>query len=388
MHELVELLEECDGIEVFAAAERVRHPLTLLARVVEVEHRRDRINAQPVDVELAQPEERICEQEVLHLGATEVEHVRAPVGMLTAPWVVVLVERRAVEARERPRIGGEVRGHPVEDHADPVRVHVVDEVTEVVRRPHRRQGRVEPGDLVPPRARVGVVHHRQELDVREAEVADVRRQLIGELPPAQAASVGRAAPGRRVQLVGRQRPLQLLLRMARLDPVRVLPLVFRLEDHGCGLRRDLRLERNGVGLFASVEVVLVVLTDSRALDDAFPDPGGVDRFQLVRGGVPVVEVADHAHVLRVRRPHRKAHAAVDAMRAELRVELLVPPRAREPDVELAERRRARLCAAGAAGGDSPLLRWPRGAQTGTSSSSMRTIPATGIFTHSGRLLSS
>jgi hypothetical protein len=76
------------------------------------------------------------------------------------------------------------------------------------------------------------------------------------------------------------------------------------------------------------------------------------------------------------------------MRAELRVELLVPARAREPDVELAERGRARLRAAGTAGCSSALLGRPCGAQTGTSSSSMRTIPATGIFTQSGRLFSS
>ena len=76
------------------------------------------------------------------------------------------------------------------------------------------------------------------------------------------------------------------------------------------------------------------------------------------------------------------------MGAELRVELLVPPRAREPDVELAERGRTRLRAAGTAGCRCTLLRRPRGAQKGTSSSSMRTIPATGIFTQSGRLFSS
>ena len=49
---------------------------------------------------------------------------------------------------------------------------------------------------------------------------------------------------------------------------------------------------------------------------------------------------------------------------------VVPPGPREPDVQLAEGGPARL------------------RHTGTSSSSMRTMPATGIFTQSGRLLSS
>ncbi len=303
--------------------------------------------------------------------------------MLAAARVVVLVERGAVEARERPRIGCKVRRHPVEQDADPIRVHVIDEVPEVVRRAHRRHRRVEAGDLVPPRARVRVVHDRQQLDMRETEVADVRRELVGELAPPKT-----FPPRRRVQLIRRHRPLELLLLAPRVDPVVVMPFVFGLEDHRRGLRRELRLERNRVGLLASVEVVLVVLPDRRVLDDAFPDPGGVDRFELVARGVPVVEVADHAHVLRVRCPDREPHAALDAVRTELRVELFVSSRAREPDVQLAECGCARLRSAPAAGGRDALLRRLCGAQTGTSSSSMRTIPATGIFTQSGRLFSS
>ena len=110
-------------------------------------------------------------------------------GMLAAARVVVLVQRRAVEASERPRVGREMRGDPVEDHADPVRVQVVDEVPEIVGRAHRRDGRVEVRHLVAPRAGVRVVHDRQQLDVREPEVGHVR----GELGRRARASRGRAA---------------------------------------------------------------------------------------------------------------------------------------------------------------------------------------------------
>jgi len=182
VHELVQLLEERHRVEVLASAERVRHPLAFLARVVEVEHRGDGVDANAVGVELAQPEERVREQEVLHLGAAEVEDVRAPVVVLAPARVGVLVERGAVEAHECPWVGRKMRRHPVEQHADPVRVHVVDEVTKVVGRAHRRDRCVEAGHLIPPRARVRVVHHREQLDVREAEILDVRRELVRELP--------------------------------------------------------------------------------------------------------------------------------------------------------------------------------------------------------------
>ena len=127
VHDGVQLLEERDRFEVLAPAEAVRQPLARLARVVEVEHRGDRVDAQPVDVELLEPVERVREQEVPHLVAAEVEDERAPVRVLAAARVGVLVERGPVEARERPVVAREVRRHPVEEDADPAPVERVDE---------------------------------------------------------------------------------------------------------------------------------------------------------------------------------------------------------------------------------------------------------------------
>ena len=142
--DLVQLLQERDGLQVLAAAEDVRHPLALAPRVVEVEHRRDRVHAQAVDVQLAEPVERRREQEVAHLVAAEVEDERSPVGVRAAAGIVVLVERRAVEARERPVVAREVRGHPVEDHADAALVQRVDERAESSGVPKRDVGAKKP----------------------------------------------------------------------------------------------------------------------------------------------------------------------------------------------------------------------------------------------------
>ena len=56
---LVELLEEVHGLEVARVAVLVRRPLAILAAVVEVEHVRDCVDAQAVDVELLEPEHRV-----------------------------------------------------------------------------------------------------------------------------------------------------------------------------------------------------------------------------------------------------------------------------------------------------------------------------------------
>ena len=100
----VQLLQERDRLEVLAAAEPVRHPLPCLARVVEVQHRRDRVDAQAVDVILLEPEQRVRQQEVADLVAAVVEDQRAPVLVLALPRIGVLVERGAVEARQAVRV--------------------------------------------------------------------------------------------------------------------------------------------------------------------------------------------------------------------------------------------------------------------------------------------
>src|ERR1035441_4880444 len=51
------------------------------ARVVEVQHRGHRVDADAVDVVFAQPEQRIGDQEVAYLVAAGVENERAPIRM-------------------------------------------------------------------------------------------------------------------------------------------------------------------------------------------------------------------------------------------------------------------------------------------------------------------
>ena len=151
------------------------------ARVVEVEHRRDGVDAQPVDVELLQPVQRVGDEEVAHLPAAEVEDVGAPLGMLATRRVGVLVQRRPVEARQRPVVLGEVGRHPVQDHADAGLVQPVDQQLKLVGVAEPR-GRCEVRrHLVAPRTAERVLHDRQQLDVGEAEIGDVVDQLVGEL---------------------------------------------------------------------------------------------------------------------------------------------------------------------------------------------------------------
>jgi hypothetical protein len=110
--------------------------------------------------------------------------------------VGVLVQRAAVELRETVRVVGEVRGHPVDDHADAGRMRAIDEAREAVDRPEARGRRELRERLVAPRAAERILGNRHEFDVREAHAAHVRDQPLGELVPGRAAVhfLGHALP--------------------------------------------------------------------------------------------------------------------------------------------------------------------------------------------------
>ena len=223
----VGFLEQRDGLEVLASAVDVGLPGAGLTRVVQVEHGGNGVNAQTVDVELLQPVGGVRHQEVAHLGPAEVEHQRAPVLLLAAARVGVLVQGGAVEVRQSPGVLGEVRRDPVQDDAYANAVKLVHQVAQVIRNAEPRRRGVVGGDLVAPRATERVLGHRHQFNVREPEPGHVVGQLIGGLPIAQA-----LLPRSEVNLVDRHGAGVRVAACALLHPVAVIPDVVRDRDHG------------------------------------------------------------------------------------------------------------------------------------------------------------
>ncbi len=265
--------------------------------------------------------------------------------MGAAARVGVLVERRAVEAGERPVVAREVRGDPVEDHAEARPVQPVDELAEVVGRSEARGRRVVAGRLVAPRARERMLHHRHQLDVGEAEVADVGGELVGELEVGERAVAFEPvpAPGAEVELVDRDRPRQEIGGGAALEPVAVGPAVARAEDDRGGRGRDLGCLGERIGLepgrlraVADLELVAGARGDPR--DEELPDAARAERAHRVDAAVPEVEVADHAHRAGSRRPDGERRPA-DAF------ELALPARRASPRAPRGGPRRSGACRA-------------------------------------------
>ena len=123
---------------------------------------------------------------------------------------------------------------------------------------------------------------RQELHVGEASVEDVLGEFVGEL-----AVVEPRPPRAEVHLVDRERTLVLVGLRATLQPGVVAPGVVGGVDHRAGGRRDLRGERERVGLLAPHAVAAedVELVDGAVADvgdEQLPDAGGAERSHGVR----------------------------------------------------------------------------------------------------------
>ena len=330
------------------------HPLARLARVVEVQHRRHRVDAQAVGVEDVEPEHRAREQEAADLVAPVVEDEAVPVRVVALAPVGVLVEVRPVEVGETVLVGREVGRHPVEDDPDAALVEGVHEVHQVLGRALAAGGGEVPEALVTPRAVEGVLHHRQELHVGEAHLLDVVGEGGSELPVGQEAAGlgGVAAPGAEVHLVGRAGRGERLALAPCPHPLTVSPRVVEAPDDGAGARRRLVAEGEGVGLVdlvpavAGGHVVLVHGPGAHPRHEALEEARLASQAQGVAVGLPAIELAHDRHPRRPRRPDREGRPVLALarrrVRAELQVRAVVGPLVEEVDVLVGEHRAGAL----------------------------------------------
>ncbi|MCY1433438.1 hypothetical protein D9M71_494660 [compost metagenome] len=179
----VKVADEVDGFQVLAPAVTVGYPFASLARVVAVQHRGHRIDAQAVDVEMLQPVQRRSHHEAAHFIAPEVVDQRVPVLVVALQGVVVFVQRSAIEARQAMFVGGKMRRHPVQQHTNASLVAGVDERGEILGTAIARGGREHRQWLIAPGAAERVFHDRQQFDVGKAQFLHIGHQPFGQFAP-------------------------------------------------------------------------------------------------------------------------------------------------------------------------------------------------------------
>src|SRR5438132_2597938 len=174
-----ETFQKIDGIEIFAAAKSVRDPLSFLARIIEIQHRRDRIHPQTVDVILVEPEERIRDEKIADFIAPEIKNERAPIRLLALARVHVFVKIGAIEFGQTMRVFREMRRHPIHDHANTGLMTAVDKMAKLVRFSEATGGRIIVCYLINPGTFEGMLRHWHQFDVGITNLAELRQKRIG-----------------------------------------------------------------------------------------------------------------------------------------------------------------------------------------------------------------
>jgi hypothetical protein len=370
MHQMVEMLEKIHRFEILVAAVLVGHPFAGLARVVQVQHRSDRVHAQPVNVKAVAPEQRVGGQKIADLVAAVIEDQRAPILVRPLARVFVLVKGRAVKAGQRPFVAREMRRHPVHEHPDAGLVQGVDQVLEIIRRAKPAGRRVEAGHLVAPRRIIGVLADRQEFHMRKTHFADVVNQRPRQLAVVQRLRHILLLPGTGVDFVDADGRLERIPRGPLLHPFLVGPLEPLIVPDNAGvLGRDLEEKAVGIGPQRDVSVRVldfefVMRARAHAGDENLPDPGQAQQPHRVKPPVPLVEIAHHAHPPGVGGPkgERRAGHAVHGLqlRAQLGIDPLLVALIKQIEVGFAQRREKgvrvpRLAGAALAVGDDQVV---------------------------------
>ncbi len=270
--------------------------------------------------------------------------------MLTQAGVGVLVERRAVEVRQRPVVLGEMPGDPVDEDPDACLVQPVDQIAEVVGGAVARGRRVEPGHLITPGTGERMLRDGEELNVGETEVTEVSGQGLGRLavsqgPPPATGVLGQP-PRAQVAFIDRHRGMQQVGGLLAGEPFCVLPFVPALGDNTRRGRRHLGGEGERVRAQTRLPMLahhleLVARARSDPGQEDLPDPGAAQHSHRVQAAVPAVEVTCNPHRTGARRPdgeRRTRHPLVHPhLRSEMPPQPLVPALGQQVQVKLPER---------------------------------------------------
>ena len=188
--QIVHLTEEVCRFDVFASAILVGDPSAGIAVVVEVDHGRDGIDSDSINVVFVKPKQRVGDEIVADLVAIVVEHQRAPFFVFAFTRIFVFVEVRSVEEGKAMAIFREVSRHPIHDHADAVCMALIYKVHEILWGAEAGGAGVVADDLVAPGPVEGMFGDRENFDVGEAEIFDVGDELGGEFSVGEEAGTG------------------------------------------------------------------------------------------------------------------------------------------------------------------------------------------------------
>ena len=127
------------------------------------------------------PVQGVCNEEILYFILPVVEDFGPPVGMFPFPGICIFIQGLSVKISQAMGIPREMGGHPVQDHADPLLMEIVDKVHKFVRRAVTGGGSVVTGHLISPGAVERMLRDPHQLYVGVTHIGNVFGQLFCRL---------------------------------------------------------------------------------------------------------------------------------------------------------------------------------------------------------------
>ena len=286
---------------------------------------------------LLHPEQRIGYQVIGDLRTAIIVNQCPPVGMASLSRVKMLIQASAVKIGQTVSIPGKMGRNPVQNHADPRLVQLIDEIHEIFRGAVPCRRRVIAYHLIPPGTVQGMLHHRHQLHMGIAHLLDVRNQLLRDLPVVGIRhSLRRSRHGAQVHLIHAHRRVPCLEAAAPFQELTVLPgEALQIRHHRSRLRPKLGGIAVGVclqighpALYLELEFIIVPRLCVR--QENLKDAGIPKTPHLMDPSVPVVEIAHHAGPQHVRRPNGEIDAAhpfyLHGMSPHLLINTVMDPR--------------------------------------------------------------
>ena len=228
-------------------------PLSVILSIVQIQHRCHRVHPDSVSMVLLCPEQRIGNQEVRHLWPAIIVDQCSPMRVRTLPWVLVLIDTGSVKTCHAISISREMCRNPVQDHSNPLLMHIVHKVHKIIRSSIPAGRGIIPGHLIPPGSIQGMFHHRHQLHMRISHLFDILCQAHRDFPiivkfgadclrPVFRNLKGLANPGTQVQFIDGYRLCLMVSLLTCLHPGIVTPRKFPdIPDNRRIVRTQLRI---------------------------------------------------------------------------------------------------------------------------------------------------
>ena len=251
-------------------------------------------------MKLLQPIHRIGDQKGTHLGLGVIEYAGAPFFMLALAGIGIFIAGAAVKPVQPGGVSGKMSRHPVEDHPDARLMTGIHKEHEILRGAVAGGGGEVSGDLIPPGAVKGMLHHRQQLNVGIAHVLHIGDQLLRQLAVGKGVAVRISPPGAGVHLINVHRTVVYRGVLFFMQPFFVPPAVTADFQHfGCRAGAGLLMNAAGVTFIhgfpvSAHDVVFIAGVRFHMLESA----GEYAALQTVHGlsrRIPVIKIADQRH---------------------------------------------------------------------------------------------